>query len=59
MFDGLRLPRYCIFMVNEFSEISAESALSDMIQMSATEVTEANEWFDMIEDKWVDSFREE
>ena len=46
-------------MVNEFSEISAESALSDMIQMSATEVTEANEWFDMIEDKWVDAFREE
>jgi hypothetical protein len=27
--------------------------------MSATEITEANEWFDMIEDKWVDSFREE
>ena len=46
-------------MVNEFSEISAESALSDMIQRSATEITEANDWFDMIEDRWVDSFREE
>lgn len=46
-------------MVNEFSEISAESALSEMIQMSATEITEANAWFDMIEDKWLDSFREE
>ena len=28
-------------MVNEFSEISAESALGEMIQMSATEITEA------------------
>jgi hypothetical protein len=46
-------------MVNEFSTISAESALSDMIQMSATEITEANEWFDMIEDKWVDAMNEE
>ena len=35
-------------MVNEFSTISAESALSDMIQMSATEITEANAWFDMV-----------
>lgn len=33
-------------MVNEFSKINAESDLSDMIQMSATEITEANEWFD-------------
>jgi len=46
-------------MVNKFSEISAESALRETIEMSATEITEANEWFDMIEDKWVDSFREE
>ena len=46
-------------MVNEFSEISAESALSEMIQMSATEITEANAWFDHMEDKWLDSFREE
>ena len=46
-------------MVNEFSEISAESALSEMIQMSATEISEANAWFDQMEDKWLDSFREE
>ena len=48
-------------MVNEFSEISAESALSEMIQMSATEITEANAWFDQRNeaDYWMDSFREE
>ena len=36
-------------MVNEFSEISAESALGEMIQMSATEITEANAWFDQVD----------
>ena len=48
-------------MVNEFSEISAESALGEMIQMSATEITEANAWFDQrnAADYWMDSFREE
>ena len=48
-------------MVNEFSEISAESALGEMIQMSATEITEANAWFDQRNeaDYWMDSFREE
>ena len=46
-------------MVNEFSEISAESALSEMIQMSATEISEANAWFDQMEDKWLDSMNEE
>ena len=48
-------------MVNEFSEISAESALGEMIQMSATEITEANAWFDQRNeaDYWLDSFREE
>ena len=48
-------------MVNEFSTISAESALSDMIQRSATEITEANAWFDERNeaDYWMDSFREE
>ena len=47
-------------MVNEFSEISAESALGEMIQMSATEITEANAWFDQRNeaDYWMDSFRE-
>ena len=48
-------------MVNEFSEISAESALGEMIQMSATEITEANAWFDQRNEAyyWMDSFREE
>ena len=48
-------------MVNEFSEISAESALGEMIQMSATEISEANAWFDQRNeaDYWMDSFREE
>ena len=35
-------------MVNKFSEISAESALRETIEMSATEITEANAWFDMV-----------
>ena len=48
-------------MVNEFSEISAESALSETIQMSATEITEANAWFDARNeaDYWMDSMNEE
>jgi hypothetical protein len=48
-------------MVNEFSEISAESALSDMIQMSATEIADANAWFDQRNeaDYWMDSINEE
>jgi hypothetical protein len=47
-------------MVIDFSpEISAESDLRDMIALTPEETSEANAWFDMIEDKWVDSFREE
>jgi hypothetical protein len=48
-------------MVNEFSTISAESALSEMIQMSATEISEANAWFDQRNeaDYWMDSMNEE
>ena len=33
-------------MKNDFANISAESNLSDMIQMSASEIIEANAWFD-------------
>ena len=46
-------------MTNDFANTSAESNMSSMITLSFEEITEANEWFDMIEDKWVDSFREE
>ena len=46
-------------MTNDFANISAESNMSDMTTLSFEEITEANAWFDMIEDKWVDSFREE
>ena len=33
-------------MTNDFANISAESNLSDMIALSATEIIEANAWFD-------------
>jgi hypothetical protein len=33
-------------MTNDFANISAESNMSDMIQMSASEIIEANAWFD-------------
>ena len=35
-------------MTNEFAKISAESNMSDMITLSMEEITEANEWFDMV-----------
>ena len=48
-------------MVNKFSEISAESALRETIEMSATEITDANAWFDERNeaDYWMDSMNEE
>jgi BioD-like phosphotransacetylase family protein len=33
-------------MTNDFANISAENNLNDMIVMSASEITEANAWFD-------------
>jgi len=33
-------------MTNEFAKISAESNMSDMITLSASEIIEANAWFD-------------
>jgi hypothetical protein len=33
-------------MTNDFANMSAENNLNDMIQMSASEITEANAWFD-------------
>lgn len=33
-------------MTNDFANMSAESNLNDMIQMSAAEIIEANAWFD-------------
>lgn len=35
-------------MTNDFANMSAESNLSDMIILSASEIIEANAWFDMI-----------
>jgi hypothetical protein len=35
-------------MTNDFAIISAESNLSEMIILSASEIIEANAWFDMI-----------
>ena len=52
-------PCYSLGMENAFATISAESDLRDMIALTPEETSEANAWFDMIEDKWVDSFREE
>jgi hypothetical protein len=33
-------------MTNDFANISAESNMSDMITLSASEIIEANAWFD-------------
>jgi hypothetical protein len=48
-------------MVNEFSTISAESEMGEMVQMSAAEITDANAWFDARNeaDYWMDSMNEE
>ena len=46
-------------MTNDFANISAESNLSDMIALTPEETTEANAWFDMVEDRWLDSMGEE
>ncbi len=48
-------------MVKKFSDISAESALRETIEMSATEITEANARFDERNeaDYWMDSMNEE
>jgi hypothetical protein len=47
-------------MVIDFSpEISAESDLRDMIALTPEETAEANAWFDMVEDRWLDSMNEE
>ena len=51
---------YSLFMVIDFSpEISAESDLRDMIALTPEETAEANAWFDMVEDRWLDSMGEE
>ena len=35
-------------MTNDFANINAESNMSSMITLSFEEITEANEWFDMV-----------
>ena len=51
---------YSLFMVIDFSpEISAENDLRDMIALTPEETAEANAWFDMVEDRWLDSMNEE
>ena len=60
MFDGIACLGHSLFMVIDFSpEISAEDNLRDMIALSPLETKEANDWFDMIEDRWLDSMNEE
>jgi hypothetical protein len=46
-------------VINASPEISAEDNLRDLIALSPLETKEANDWFDMIEDRWVDSMNEE
>jgi|688.fasta_scaffold1110471_2 hypothetical protein len=36
-------------MVNEFSEISAESEMAQFIALSPAETKEANDWFDQVD----------
>ena len=60
MFDGMASLGHSLFMVIDFSpEISAESDLRDMIALTPEETAEANAWFDMVEDRWLDSMGEE
>lgn len=60
MFDGIANLGHSLFMVIDFSpEISAESDLRDMIALTPEETSEANAWFDMVEDRWLDSMNEE
>ena len=60
MFDGIACLGHSLFMVIDFSpEISAESDLRDMIALTPEETAEANAWFDMVEDRWLDSMGEE
>ena len=58
--DGFDLRWHSLFMViNASPEISAEDNLRDLIALSPLETKEANDWFDMIEDRWLDSMNEE
>ena len=60
MFDGMASLGHSLFMVIDFSpEISAENDLRDMIALTPEETAEANAWFDMVEDRWLDSMGEE
>jgi len=60
MFDEIANLGHYLFMVIDFSpEISAESDLRDMIALTPEETAEANAWFDMVEDRWLDSMGEE
>ena len=60
MFDETADPWHSLFMViNASPEISAEDNLRDLIALSPLETQEANDWFDMIEDRWLDSMNEE
>ena len=60
MFDGIACLGHSLFMVIDFSpEISAENDLRDMIALTPEETSEANAWFDMVEDRWLDSMNEE
>ena len=52
-------PCYSLGMENAFATISAESDLRDMIALTPEETAEANAWFDMVEDRWLDSMGEE
>ena len=58
--DGFDLRWHSLFMViNASPEISAEDNLRDLIALSPLETKEANDWFDMVEDRWMDSMNEE
>ncbi len=60
MFDGIANLGHSLFMViNASPEISAEDNLRDLIALSPLETKEANDWFDMVEDRWLDSMNEE
>ena len=60
MFDGTADLWHSLFMViNASPEISAEDNLRDLIALSPLEPQEAHDWFDMVEDRWLDSMNEE